>query len=236
MTAPSILGIDGRGLRAPIERSRACRSRAARSSCSRGCATTPATGTTTRKSPPTCSTRSSNTPTSPSIREEVVITADSDELAGVSVPVHDRPQAGSLQRQGARDGCARYVDARRAALLRRLQPRRRRPLRRCRSSRRCARSSPARTRSPSSRRRTRSIAPSSSFPTARRKPRTSSTAGATTSCTTTCAASSTTAALGVLYSNKDYGCEWDYDWRNKRFQRDDNTQFGVNLVVYAMTS
>jgi len=42
--------------------------------------------------------------------------------------------------------------------------------------------------------------------------------------------------LGVLYSNKDYGCEWDYDWRNKRFQRDDNTKFAVNLVVYAMTS
>ena len=42
--------------------------------------------------------------------------------------------------------------------------------------------------------------------------------------------------LGVLYSNKDYGCEWDYDWRNKRFQREDNTKFGVNLVVYAMTS
>ena len=42
--------------------------------------------------------------------------------------------------------------------------------------------------------------------------------------------------LGVLYSNKDYGCEWDYDWRNKRFQRDDNTKFGVNVVVYAMTS
>ena len=40
--------------------------------------------------------------------------------------------------------------------------------------------------------------------------------------------------LGVLYSNKDYGCEWDYDWRNKRFQRDDNTRFGVNIVVYAM--
>lgn len=40
--------------------------------------------------------------------------------------------------------------------------------------------------------------------------------------------------LGVLYSNKDYGCEWDYDWRNKRFQRDDNTRFGVNVVVYAM--
>jgi len=40
--------------------------------------------------------------------------------------------------------------------------------------------------------------------------------------------------LGVLYSNKDYGCEWDYDWRNKRFQREDNTKFAVNLVVYAM--
>jgi hypothetical protein len=42
--------------------------------------------------------------------------------------------------------------------------------------------------------------------------------------------------IGVLYSNKDYGCEWDYDWRNKRFQREDNTKFGVNIVVYAMTS
>src|SRR5690606_10541301 len=42
--------------------------------------------------------------------------------------------------------------------------------------------------------------------------------------------------VGVLYSNKDYGCEWDYDWRNKRFQRDDNTKFAVNIVVYAMTS
>jgi hypothetical protein len=42
--------------------------------------------------------------------------------------------------------------------------------------------------------------------------------------------------IGVLYSNKDYGCEWDYDWRNKRFQREDNTKFAVNLAVYAMTS
>ena len=32
--------------------------------------------------------------------------------------------------------------------------------------------------------------------------------------------------LGVLYSNKDYGCEWDYDWRNKRFLAEDNTKFG----------
>jgi hypothetical protein len=42
--------------------------------------------------------------------------------------------------------------------------------------------------------------------------------------------------IGVLYSNKDYGCEWDFDWRNKRFQRDDNTRFAVNIVVYALTS
>jgi hypothetical protein len=42
--------------------------------------------------------------------------------------------------------------------------------------------------------------------------------------------------VGVLYSNKDYGCEWDYDWRNKRFQREDNTRFAVNIVVYCMTS
>jgi hypothetical protein len=41
--------------------------------------------------------------------------------------------------------------------------------------------------------------------------------------------------LSVLYSNKDYGCEWDYDWRNKRFLREDNTRFAVNIVVYAMT-
>ena len=41
--------------------------------------------------------------------------------------------------------------------------------------------------------------------------------------------------IGVLYSNKDYGCEWDYDFRNKRFYRTDNTRFSVNLVMYALT-
>jgi hypothetical protein len=40
--------------------------------------------------------------------------------------------------------------------------------------------------------------------------------------------------LAVLYSNKDYGCEWDYDWRNKRFLREDNTKFSVNIIVYTM--
>lgn len=42
--------------------------------------------------------------------------------------------------------------------------------------------------------------------------------------------------IGVLYSNKDYGCEWDYDFRNKRFLAVDNTRFGVNIVVYALTA
>lgn len=42
--------------------------------------------------------------------------------------------------------------------------------------------------------------------------------------------------LGLLYSNKDYGCEWDYDWRNKRFLAEDNTRFGVNIVMYALTN
>ena len=41
--------------------------------------------------------------------------------------------------------------------------------------------------------------------------------------------------LGVVYTNQDYGCEWDYSWRNKRFRTKDNTKFAVNLVVYAMT-
>jgi hypothetical protein len=42
--------------------------------------------------------------------------------------------------------------------------------------------------------------------------------------------------IAVLYSNKDLGCEWDYDFRNKRWLSVDNTRFGVNIVVYAMTA
>ncbi|MBS0657889.1 MAG: DUF4159 domain-containing protein [Verrucomicrobia bacterium] len=40
--------------------------------------------------------------------------------------------------------------------------------------------------------------------------------------------------IGVLYSNKDYGCEWDYDFRNKRFLAEDNTKFGVNIVLHSL--
>lgn len=42
--------------------------------------------------------------------------------------------------------------------------------------------------------------------------------------------------IAVLYSNKDYGCEWDYDYRNKRWLAEDNTKFAVNVILYALTS
>lgn len=41
--------------------------------------------------------------------------------------------------------------------------------------------------------------------------------------------------IGVLYSNKDYGCEWDYDFRNKRWLKEDNTKFGINIIMYALS-
>jgi hypothetical protein len=42
--------------------------------------------------------------------------------------------------------------------------------------------------------------------------------------------------LGLLYSNKDYGCEWDFDWRNKRFNAEDITKVAVNIVTYALSA
>ena len=42
--------------------------------------------------------------------------------------------------------------------------------------------------------------------------------------------------LGVIYSNKDYGCEWDYDWRNKRFRATTTRSSRCNIVIYAMTA
>jgi hypothetical protein len=41
--------------------------------------------------------------------------------------------------------------------------------------------------------------------------------------------------IGLLYSNKDYSSEWNYHARNKRFLSIDNTRFGVNVIVYALT-
>ena len=41
--------------------------------------------------------------------------------------------------------------------------------------------------------------------------------------------------IAVLYSGKDYSSEWNYHPDNKRFLSVDNTKFGVNLVVYALT-
>ena len=42
--------------------------------------------------------------------------------------------------------------------------------------------------------------------------------------------------LALLYSNKDYGCELDYDFRNKRWLAEDNSKFAVNIVMYALTA
>ena len=41
--------------------------------------------------------------------------------------------------------------------------------------------------------------------------------------------------IAILYSNKDYSSEWSYHPENKRFLSVDNTRFGVNIVVYALT-
>ena len=41
--------------------------------------------------------------------------------------------------------------------------------------------------------------------------------------------------IAVLYSNKDYSSEWGYHPDNKRFLAIDNTKFGVNIIVYALT-
>ena len=41
--------------------------------------------------------------------------------------------------------------------------------------------------------------------------------------------------IAVLYSNKDYASEWSYHAENKRFLALDNTRFGVNILLYALT-
>lgn len=41
--------------------------------------------------------------------------------------------------------------------------------------------------------------------------------------------------IAVLYSGKDYSSEWNYHPETKRFHAIDNTRFGVNIVVYALT-
>ena len=41
--------------------------------------------------------------------------------------------------------------------------------------------------------------------------------------------------IAVLYSSKDYSSEWNYHPDNKRFLSVDNTKFGVNLVIHALT-
>ncbi len=41
--------------------------------------------------------------------------------------------------------------------------------------------------------------------------------------------------IALLYSSKDYSSEWNYHPESKRFNAVDNTKFGVNIIVYALT-
>ena len=41
--------------------------------------------------------------------------------------------------------------------------------------------------------------------------------------------------IALLYSSKDYSSEWNYHPESKRFNAIDNTKFGVNIIVYALT-
>ena len=154
--------------------------------------------------------------------------------AGVSVPLHDRAQAGPVQPRGTRAAEA-LCRAGRVSLLRRLQPRRQRPL--CEELRAGdAHDLPGPA--------TLAKLPAKhplyrcffQFPDG--PPTTSHELNGWGDDIVHdyLRAVEHRGRVGVLYSNKDYGCEWDYDWRNKRFQREDNTKFAVNIVVYAMTS
>jgi len=41
--------------------------------------------------------------------------------------------------------------------------------------------------------------------------------------------------IGLIYSSKDYSSEWNFHAETNRFQLQDVTKFGVNLIVYALT-
>jgi len=41
--------------------------------------------------------------------------------------------------------------------------------------------------------------------------------------------------IALLYSSKDYSSEWNYHPESKKFNAVDNTKFGVNVIVYALT-
>ena len=136
-----------------------------------------------------------------------------------------------------RDRLRELRRARRAAVLGRLQPRRQRALRAQLRSRRCRPSSPTRGQLPqAAAEHALCIAASSPSTTVRRPTSHELNGWGDEIVHDYLRGLEHRGRLGVLYSNKDYGCEWDYDWRNKRFQREDNTKFAVNLVVYAMTA
>ena len=41
--------------------------------------------------------------------------------------------------------------------------------------------------------------------------------------------------IALLYCSKDYSSEWNYHPESKKFNAVDNTKFGVNVIVYALT-
>ncbi len=155
--------------------------------------------------------------------EEVIITADSEELLAFPFLFMTGPQAGALQRARARaaDGTSSNAAASCSPTTAITTSR---ACMRPRSSRRCAAPSPARStldKLP----RTHPIYRSFfQFPDGPPQTAHELNGWGDDLVHDYLRAVEVRGRVGVLYSNKDYGCEWDYDWRNKRFQRDDNTQ------------
>ncbi len=175
--------------------------------------------------------------TVPVYREEVVITADSDELVRVPVPLHDRATSWCASARRNATACTRYVE--RGGLLfsddcnhdvAGLYAH----VVRARDARRLPAAAHPLAKIPNTHPLYRALLQVPGRPAAdlARAERLGRRHGARLPAKP----SSIDGRVGVLYSNKDYGCEWDYDWRNKRFQRDDNTRFAINIVVYAMTA
>ena len=166
--------------------------------------------------------------------EEIVIAAGLGRAGGVPVSVHDRPQARALQRPPSEPTwCGSSTAAACCSPTTAITTST--GSTRSRSRTKCAGCFPGRTRWRRSRARTRIYRSFFRFPDG--PPQTSHELNGwgDDMVHDYLRGVERRGRLGVIYSNKDYGCEWDYDWRNKRFRAEDNTRFAVNLVVYTMT-
>ena len=200
-------------------------------SASPGCATSRATGTWTSACPPTCSTRWWSTPRCRSTRGSGWWLSDRARCFDSAFCLPGRAPAGAVLRPGARlferylrnggfvfvDDCNHDIDGLFATLVRgRDAP----DLRR----RRAAQDPAVRTRS---------TAPSSRFPDGPPATGIELNGWGDDLVHDYLKGIELDGRLALLYSNKDYGCEWDYDFRNKRFLAEDNTKFAINIVLYA---